>query len=257
MLELLVRIGFLRHLPPRDTASTTVIFMSLTYNNTVVAICEFLEASIHTILCLRRVYPAQVFVRRKKYDAPVFQSRSPSLNEYIASLVKSVGQELVYGNVKCVVVVIKDHSDVALERFVFSVQNALEVDLKHRDTPISDAMTKASLQQHFRSFLVSLGTVESQMEDNSEDQEQLSFTVVLEMKDNTVPSATPNEQDPVPWMPAVMQHTTEGVSDDSELYMVRAVETGIFNFSLAIQESRDKIDRQKSKSSKGKATQQP
>lgn len=53
------------------------------------------EATFHTILCLRQVYPSQVFVRRRKYDAPVFQSRSPSLNEYLASCVKSIGQELL------------------------------------------------------------------------------------------------------------------------------------------------------------------
>ncbi|KAG8875811.1 hypothetical protein FRB97_004699 [Tulasnella sp. 331] len=225
--------------------------MSLTYNDTIVALCEFFEVTIHTILCLRRVYPAQVFVRRKKYDAPVFQSRSPSLNEYIASLVKSVGQELV----SCVAIVIKNQSDVALERFVLSIQSAVNVDPEHRDTPIPDAMTKASLQQQFRSFLVSLGTVEGQMVDNSDDQEQLSFTVILEMKDHNVPSSAPNEQDPVPWMPAVVQHTTEGVDKDAELYMVRAIETGIFNFSLAIQESREKVDREKSRLSKGKVKQ--
>lgn len=76
-------------------------------------------------------------------------------------------------------------------------------------------MTKASLQQHFRSFLVSLGTVEGQMADNSDEQgecpralgtpdsvghlsqapvkEQLSFTVILEMKEHAVPSSAPNE----------------------------------------------------------------
>lgn len=39
------------------------------------------------------------------------------------------------GRVKCVVVVIKDRLDVALERFVFSVQTVLDVAPQHRDTP--------------------------------------------------------------------------------------------------------------------------
>lgn len=30
-------------------------------------------------------------------------------------------------------------------------------------------------------------------------------------------------------MPAVLQHTTAGTADDAELFMVRAVETGIIN----------------------------
>lgn len=44
---------------------------------------------------MRQVYPAELFVRRKKYDTPVFQSRHPALNEYISGAVKAVGEELV------------------------------------------------------------------------------------------------------------------------------------------------------------------
>jgi len=53
------------------------------------------EVAIHTILYVRQVYPADIFVRRKKYDTPVFQSRHPSLNEYISGAVKAIGEELV------------------------------------------------------------------------------------------------------------------------------------------------------------------
>ncbi|KAG8988317.1 hypothetical protein FRB90_002835 [Tulasnella sp. 427] len=58
--------------------------------------------------------------------------------------------------------------------------------------------------------------------------------------------------DPVPWVPAVAQHTAEGASDEDEAYMVRAVETGIVNFSLAIQESKEKAERKKLRVGKGK-----
>lgn len=53
------------------------------------------EVAIHTILYVRQVYPADIFVRRKKYDTPVFQSRHPSLNEYISGAVKAIGEELI------------------------------------------------------------------------------------------------------------------------------------------------------------------
>lgn len=52
------------------------------------------EVAIHTILYVRRVYPAELFVRRKKYDTPVFQSRHPELNGYIAGVVKAVADEI-------------------------------------------------------------------------------------------------------------------------------------------------------------------
>ena len=111
------------------------------------------EVAIHTILYVRQVYPVDLFVRRKKYDTPVFQSRHPALNEYISGAVKAIGEELVLvntsqrvsnnrsteffvlqGNVDKVVVVIKDKDQVALERFIFSVQNMIEVEPYNKDT---------------------------------------------------------------------------------------------------------------------------
>lgn len=53
------------------------------------------EVAIHTILYVRQVYPADLFVRRKKYNTPVFQSRHPALNDYISGAVKAIAEELV------------------------------------------------------------------------------------------------------------------------------------------------------------------
>lgn len=36
-------------------------------------------------------------------------------------------------------------------------------------------------------------------------------------------------KDPPPWIPAITQHTTAGMTDKAELHMVRAVNTGIIN----------------------------
>ena len=52
------------------------------------------EVAIHTILYVRQVYPADLFIRRRKYDTPVFQSRHPGLNEYIAGAVRAITDEL-------------------------------------------------------------------------------------------------------------------------------------------------------------------
>jgi len=56
--------------------------------------CATVEVAIHTILYVRQVYPADIFVRRKKYETPVYQSRHPTLNEYISGAVKAVRDEL-------------------------------------------------------------------------------------------------------------------------------------------------------------------
>jgi len=56
--------------------------------------CVEVEVAIHTILYVRQVYPADLFVRRKKYETPVYQSRHPLLNEYISGAVQAIRDEL-------------------------------------------------------------------------------------------------------------------------------------------------------------------
>lgn len=213
----------------------------LTWNQAVKGITEFIEVAIHTILYVRQIYPADLFVRRKKYDTPVFQSRHPALNEYISGTVKAVSDELVLGNVDKVVVVIKDRNQVALERFIFSVQNMIEVESYNKDTSVQDAMSSAQLGQYFRSFLIKLNMIESQLGLlGLPTGDEASFAIVLELKENTVPSASKDDEPP-PWVPADRQHTTSGASEEAQLHLLRAVDTGIINISLAVQESEEKL----------------
>ncbi|CAM9259090.1 unnamed protein product, partial [Pylaiella littoralis] len=44
---------------------------------------EFFEAAVHSLLHARRVYPQDIFERRRKYGVPVWMSRHPELNNYI------------------------------------------------------------------------------------------------------------------------------------------------------------------------------
>ncbi|KAF9225435.1 DNA-binding protein [Gyrodon lividus] len=216
---------------------------SLTFNQTVKGIAEFIEVAIHTILYVRQIYPPDLFVRRKKYDTPVFQSRHPALNEYISGAVKAVTDELVLGNVDKVAVVIKDKDQAALERFVFSINNMIEVESYNKDTSVQDAMSSTTLSQYFRSFLIKLTMIEAQL-GLLELQDEASFSIVLELNDDKVPSVR-RDKDPPPWVPADRQHTTAGASDDAQLHLLRAVDTGIINLSLAVQESKEKLRKLK------------
>ncbi|KIJ24068.1 hypothetical protein M422DRAFT_275248 [Sphaerobolus stellatus SS14] len=221
--------------------------LGLSYNETARAIVEFLEVAIHTILYTRQIYPLEIFTRRKIYDTPVWRSRHPELNEYIGGVVKAVGEEIILGTVEKVVVVIKDKKGIALERFIFSIKQMVELESYDRDQRISKAMSAKSLSQYFRAFLVKLNMLESQLGPIMDDEP--SFTIVLELASNKVPLASAQKGDPPPWIPASKQHTTIGQSStssadgDSEIHFVRAVDTGVINLSLAVQESREKIER--------------
>ncbi|KAG6821417.1 hypothetical protein H0H93_014214 [Arthromyces matolae] len=215
----------------------------LTFNQTVKGIAEFIEVAIHTILYVRQVYPADLFIRRKKYDTPVFKSRHPALNDYISGAVKAVTEELVLGNVDKVIIVIKDKDQVALERFIFSIENMINVEAFNKDTSVEDAMSARTLGQYFRAFLVKLTMAESQLAPIIVEGD-LSFAVVLELRDKAAPSAL-RKTEPPPWIPANVQDTTPGADEKAELQMIRAVNTGVINLSLAVQESGIKLGRER------------
>lgn len=131
-------------------------------------------------------------MRRKKYETPVYQSRHPGLNEYIAGAVKALSDELALGSIEKVVVVIKDKDEVALERFIFSIQNMIAVESFNKDTSVEGAMATTSLGQYFRSFMVKLNMIESQLAELPRDGENI-FAIVLELREGEAPSAMPHK----------------------------------------------------------------
>ncbi|KAH7334242.1 DNA-binding protein [Rhizoctonia solani] len=215
----------------------------LTFNQTIREIVEFLEVAIHTILFIRGVYPPDLFIRRRKWDAPVYQSRHPALNEYIAGAVGAVRDELTLGKVDKMVLVIKNGQDVALERFIFSLRTVVqpgpsEMSRWNKDMVVQNSLPFMALPQHFRSFLVKLSLVEAQLGDLPPD-EDMSFGIFLELQDGASPSKGSN---PPPWIAAHPQHTSAGTSDNAQLRVIRALETGVIDLALAIQESGEKLD---------------
>ncbi|KAF5388461.1 hypothetical protein D9757_004629 [Collybiopsis confluens] len=256
------------------TTETATPGPSLTFNQTARGITDFIEVAIHTILYVRQIYPAELFIRRKKYDAPVFQSRHPTLNAYIGGAVQAVREELLKGNLDKMIVVIKNKDEEALERFIFSVENMIQVEKFDKDTrssalviiqrteidrrslSVEGAMSSLSLGQYFRSFLVKLNMIEAQLGQmylggtctysklygqRLSPADEVSFAIIIELKDGLKPSTIEGSNEPPPWIPADKQHTTTGASEDAELHTVRSVSTGIINLSLVVQESDVKL----------------
>lgn len=54
---------------------------------TTEVVCEFLEAVVHQILFLRRLYDRDIFERERLYGIAVHRSRHPELNAYICEAV--------------------------------------------------------------------------------------------------------------------------------------------------------------------------
>ena len=52
--------------------------------------CEFVEAVIHQVLHLRRIYKPELFERHRLYGITTRKSRHPDLNDYIHSVAVSL-----------------------------------------------------------------------------------------------------------------------------------------------------------------------
>jgi len=99
--------------------------MSLSIQETVEMVLEFLEVAIHCILFVREVYPIEIFERRRKYNVPVAMSRSQSLNQYIGQALNSLRDWMLKGIVEVIAVLIIeeeiDKVEIVVERFNFEI----------------------------------------------------------------------------------------------------------------------------------------
>lgn len=66
-----------------------------TYQAVVSAYSDFLTVAIHTILYERNIYPQASFIKARKYNYPVRQSRHPRLCKWIMDAVASVEAEML------------------------------------------------------------------------------------------------------------------------------------------------------------------
>jgi hypothetical protein len=71
-------------------------------------IVEFLEAAVHHVLHARGLYPKELFEARKLFGSRVMKARHPDLEQYIEGAVYALRSPIARGDVKRVVLVIKD-----------------------------------------------------------------------------------------------------------------------------------------------------
>ena len=66
-----------------------------TYQAVVSAYCDFLTVAIHTILYERNIYLQTSFLKARKYNYPVRQSRHPKVCKWIQDAVVAVAGEML------------------------------------------------------------------------------------------------------------------------------------------------------------------
>ena len=96
----------------------------LSFTDLIETFSEFLVASIHTILNARALYPPETFIRTRKYNLEVPQSRLPTVCVWIEKACMAVQAELFRGVVRHIILIIyrQDTEDTeVVERWVFDV----------------------------------------------------------------------------------------------------------------------------------------
>ncbi|XAO27670.1 hypothetical protein I312_106530 [Cryptococcus bacillisporus CA1280] len=212
----------------------------LSYKEIADAIASFLEISLHTILCIRQIYPPTTFTRRRAHGVPVYQSRHPTVRSYISQVIASVGKEINEGRLKRMTVVIKSVlTGLPVERMIFDIGYLSGLDGR-KDIGLTGAPNADELGLMLRGFLIKLSSLDGQLLDNNEE---CTFAIIIETNDDLAPSSNTTE-DTGPWVPALVKDTLRpSQKEDAEcpekhepLLSVKAIETGVIDMRLLVQE---------------------
>ena len=146
-----------RHRRTGDTTDGALVFitpMNAAHHPLIDALVEFLRVAVHLVLYTRRVYPPEIFERRRYLDVAVFRSRHAKLNEYIDLAVDGARDLLLRGEANSFVLIIlgapaAGGPSVVLERFRFEL---VWVDR----AASASAAASAELAAQLRGFLLKL-----------------------------------------------------------------------------------------------------
>ncbi|WOO80756.1 Mitotic spindle assembly checkpoint protein MAD2B [Vanrija pseudolonga] len=212
--------------------------LGISFKETVDTLASFLEVVIHTILCIRQVYPPTTFTRRRAHGVAVYQSRHPAVRDYVSKVVAAIRDEMDKGTARRVTVVIKTTTTgLPLERFIIDVgYMPLEgMEGPGREAKIMNAPTSEDLSLRLRAFLIRLAALDGQLLDNPDDT---TWAIIVETNDNVEPGAAEGAQ--TPWVPALAADTlatNSAITPHHEpLLSVRAVETGVIDLRMMVQE---------------------
>ncbi|EPX74398.1 DNA polymerase zeta Rev7 [Schizosaccharomyces octosporus yFS286] len=152
---------------------------------------EFLIVCIHCILCNRHLYPESLFIKSRKYNTVVWQSRHPILCNYIKDAVEACTQELQEGAVECIYLSIVSKDQVELERYIFSAYSIPRIPDFLLEKPVSPRMPYSdSFVESLRAAMIRIQNTTRSLRNLPED---CSWSIRLTLKENdTRPRAWEN-----------------------------------------------------------------
>ncbi|KAL6259434.1 hypothetical protein P5V15_009354 [Pogonomyrmex californicus] len=95
---------------------------------------EFLEIAFNHILFFRKIYPKEIFVKRKIYGITIYVSEHPELNEYLLNVLNAI-RELIRedeNSVKTINLTFYNKNKLPIEKFIFDMIK-LQAELTEKD----------------------------------------------------------------------------------------------------------------------------
>jgi len=190
------------------------------YQNSPEVLIAFLETVLHTILYIRSVYPSGTFVRRQRWKTPVWQSTHSELNRYIKEALKAIEEDLKKRMIEKIVVILKNSSGSAFERWIFAIQDVPDTS---RESLLFD-----NIEQCFRRVMQKISIVESTLRP-PELEDSGSFSIVIEMRNNSRPKYGEHK--------FTSKHgMVLDVDDRSEMHLIRTVDLGTISLTMVVQQ---------------------
>ncbi|XP_012060984.1 PREDICTED: mitotic spindle assembly checkpoint protein MAD2B [Atta cephalotes] len=95
---------------------------------------EFLEVAFNHILFFRKIYPKEIFVKKKIYGITVYVSEHPELNEYLSNVLNAI-RELIKedeNSIRAINLTFYNKNKLPIEKFVFDMVK-LQAEFMERD----------------------------------------------------------------------------------------------------------------------------
>lgn len=189
-------------------------------------LCEFLEVSWHLILYMRKLYPAALFGRRRKYGVGVFMCRHPELTEYLKHILKTVRELLERRELEKVILVVESTQNGPQEQFVFQLGAFNGDDILSRDNYLIE------LESTLRAFLLRLAACDDTLKSLPAD---CTFSIVLETQQSAatrMEALSSCKQDDLHWIPA---ESSNIVKPGSLIHPLKSAPEGLLNMQLYVQ----------------------
>ncbi|XP_063984556.1 mitotic spindle assembly checkpoint protein MAD2B isoform X2 [Diachasmimorpha longicaudata] len=187
---------------------------------------EYLEVAFHGILYHRKIYPAEIFSRKKIYGVGIWVSDHPEVNEYLKNILEAIREALTADitSIKRLNFVLVDSEDILMEKYVFDL---VKIQI---DTPEIDPYFLRT-EESLRTVCLKLSMMESYLKPLPEN---CQFFIELESHEAALVGLSENPKcEDFPWIVRNDDwNETSGKTSLLPIYTVKTEHLGVQLFVI-------------------------